>query len=172
MSFLLLVEVAVEGLVVDFCHSHTATSCKLQDAVFFEFVEQCLGLVVVSGLFDYGKLLVDFKNARVVGADYCLKVALGDKFVGRHFVEGNLLVDKVCVGVDKCLQHIDALFNLHHDFLRHVGVAVGGDGEFMYARNRRRRHRQTFNVHAAAREDNRDLVEQTDAVFGENGECV
>ena len=58
------------------------------------------------------------------------------------------------------------------NFLRHVGVAVGGDGEFMYVRNRRRRHRQTFNVHAAAREDNRNLVEQTDAVFGENGECV
>ena len=102
MSFLLLVEVAVKGLVVDFCHSHTAASRKLQYAIFFEFVEQRLGLVVVTGLFDYGKLLVDFKNACVVGADYCLKVALGDKFVGRHFVEGNLLVDKVGVGVDKC----------------------------------------------------------------------
>ncbi len=118
---------------------------------------------------DYGIVACYFENPCAVAADDFLKVLLVKEPRSRHFVERNLLVNNLIVGVQECFQHIDSLLDLADDLLHGSAVAVAGHSGFMYPGNRALACRHAFDVEATAGEDNRELVEKPDVVFRKNG---
>ena len=90
--------------------------------------------------------------------NYLFKILLLDKILGRHFIEGYLLIDNFIVGVVECFENINSFLYLFHQFFNCFLIAVGCYGEFMHTFYRRGRHRQALDIEFPSSEDYRNLI--------------
>ena len=165
---LALCEEVVDKLDGRACDDDASAAHELFDIITLQLAEKCFGLVVMACFFNDGVVGGDVEDSGAVAADDRFDVALADDGGCGHFIEGHFLIDDVGVGVAEGSDHVDALFDLFDHLVHHFGVAVACDGDFVDAGCGACRGADALDVEASACEDDRELVEQSDVVFGEN----
>jgi hypothetical protein len=104
----------------------------------------------------------------IVTAYDILNGAKLQKILCRHLVHGDFLMNYSFVSVTVGFDDTHAFVDLFHHFGDGVRVGKGSDGEFVNAFDGRRRHGQRFDVYSPPRENDSDLIEQTNRIFREN----
>ena len=160
-------QIVVHSLYRRTGHYDTAAAYELFYIITLQLTEKCFGFVVMSRFFYYGKLRSDVEDACTIAAYDLLNMVFLKHAVGGHFVEGHFLIYYVLIHVAESADHVDAFLYLLDHLVHHHLVAVAGDGYLVHSGCGACAGADALYVETPPGEYNRQLVEQSDVVFGE-----